>query len=324
MTESPKPFTVPADLVAGAVPSTPFMLGAAPVETAAGPALNDPDDPASQAITTSLSGSISRSDRTSLSVSTTAKSDLAPTPDLAFVPVEVRARADGWTPGRQRAFVEELADCGIIREAAGRVGMSEQAVTRLRRRAGSDAFVAACEAALVIATHRVRSVIFERAVNGYIKGHYYHGELVSEERVFDHRLLSLLLGKTGLLADPNGRVATADRAWSGIADAAEERAAGIVPVAARKGRPEVWEERGRRWTRFPAPDGFRGTQRNDFGHPDYRRTLTLSEDAAMDDRNAVVVALEHRRAARERDAFFALSAPAALPCGARLPPPSPA
>jgi hypothetical protein len=42
-----------------------------------------------------------------------------PNPGLAFDPVEVRARVDGWTPDRQREFVEALADCGVAREAAG-------------------------------------------------------------------------------------------------------------------------------------------------------------------------------------------------------------
>ena len=38
-----------------------------------------------------------------------------------FDPVALRPRIDGWTPARQRAFIEELSDCGIVGEAAARV-----------------------------------------------------------------------------------------------------------------------------------------------------------------------------------------------------------
>ena len=56
---------------------------------------------------------------------------------LDFDPVPLRHRADGFTPERQRAYVEALADCGVAREAAARVGLSEQAINRVRRRCPS-------------------------------------------------------------------------------------------------------------------------------------------------------------------------------------------
>jgi hypothetical protein len=51
-----------------------------------------------------------------------------------FDPVPVRARHDGWTPKKQRLYVEGLADTGCASEAAARVGMTEQSANRLRRR----------------------------------------------------------------------------------------------------------------------------------------------------------------------------------------------
>src|SRR4051812_32119517 len=63
-----------------------------------------------------------------------------PTPRLDFDPVDLRARGDGWTREKQRWFIEELADCGIVREAAARVGMSEQSAYGLRRRADAASF----------------------------------------------------------------------------------------------------------------------------------------------------------------------------------------
>lgn len=210
-------------------------------------------------------------------------------------------------PDRQRAFVEALADTGVIREAAGRVGMSEQAVARLRRRPGSGAFVAACEAALAIAVRRVRSVAFERAVNGYTKRHYYHGELMAEEHVFDHRLLMFLLEKPGLAADPRGRVATYDTSWPAMIDAVDD-AAVETAAAPDDDDDEVWQEGRRWWTRFPPPAGFRGSQHGDFGDDDYCRTLTKAETAALEARAAGRVTADQHHAARRRDRYFGFTA----------------
>jgi hypothetical protein len=35
-----------------------------------------------------------------------------------FAPVPRKFRHDGWTPERQKAFVEALADCGSVRRAS--------------------------------------------------------------------------------------------------------------------------------------------------------------------------------------------------------------
>ncbi|HYJ84059.1 MAG TPA: hypothetical protein VEW26_14600, partial [Allosphingosinicella sp.] len=81
---------------------------------------------------------------------------------LAFEPVQLRHRHDGLTPEKQREFVEALADCGIVREAAARIGISEQAINRVRRRADARSFDNACEAAHMFGARRLRSVAFER------------------------------------------------------------------------------------------------------------------------------------------------------------------
>jgi hypothetical protein len=63
-----------------------------------------------------------------------------------FLPVALRARADGWTPERQAKFIGLLAETGSIAEAARRVGMSRMAAYRLRRRAGAESFAHAWDA----------------------------------------------------------------------------------------------------------------------------------------------------------------------------------
>ena len=121
---------------------------------------------------------------------------------LDFDPVSVRHRVDGWTPARQREYVEALADSGVYRYAAARVGMSEQSAARLRRRPDARSFDRACAAAFRIGARRLVSVAFERAIEGTVKRHHYHGEVKSEERVYDNRLLMALIGKLPHLFEP--------------------------------------------------------------------------------------------------------------------------
>ncbi|HEX6374640.1 MAG TPA: hypothetical protein VFZ91_02860 [Allosphingosinicella sp.] len=67
----------------------------------------------------------------------------AATPIPAFAPVPVRARRDGWTAGRQRAFIAALARIGCVGRAAVEAGMSRESAYRLRRRKGATSFAAA-------------------------------------------------------------------------------------------------------------------------------------------------------------------------------------
>jgi hypothetical protein len=213
---------------------------------------------------------------------------------LDFEPVPLRYRTDGLTPEKQRAYVEALADTGVAREAAARIGVSEQSINRVRRRADARDFDRACEAAHMFGARRLRSIAFERAVEGSLKGHYYHGELVSQERVYDNRLLTYLLGKTEhLLEPPQGCRAICDD-WEAHMDALEQ---GVEPptrreaAAARKDHDsgsefdghEVWEDDdGIWWTEFPPPAGFGGEERGEPADTDYRRTLSAREQAMVD------------------------------------------
>ncbi len=50
------------------------------------------------------------------------------------------ARCDGWTAGRQAAFLQHLADGGVVADAARCVGMSLAGAYPLRRKARGYAF----------------------------------------------------------------------------------------------------------------------------------------------------------------------------------------
>ncbi|MBW8754772.1 MAG: hypothetical protein JF595_11590 [Sphingomonadales bacterium] len=101
----------------------------------------------------------------------------------AFVPVPLRARADGWTPARQAAFLAALAATGSVLEAARRVQMARESVYRLRRKAGAESFAAAWDAVLGRKTAARRKVTYDeivrRALEGLIKPVIYQGRHVA-------------------------------------------------------------------------------------------------------------------------------------------------
>jgi hypothetical protein len=268
------------------------------------------------------------------------RAGLVPEGAPAFDPVPVRPRLDGWTPTKQRDYVEALADSGSARHAAAVVGMSEQSAARLRRRADAHGFDLACEAAMRHGARRLRAVAYERAIQGTVRGHYYRGELVSEERVFDNRLLVYLLGKAEKWLQPDPRAeAVADR-WQPWMDALEQgdpppalpepARAELKPVSAVaeeedesegstsefKG-DEVWTEKGVCWTLFAPPPGFAGSERGEWGDDEYARTLTQREEAAYRERCARTAAdLDAAFVAEEeawRDRFFGFAPAGDLP-----------
>jgi hypothetical protein len=118
---------------------------------------------------------------------------------LAFTPVPVRARADGWTAERQQKFVHLLAaGCGPS-EAAQAVGKSKQSAFVLRGRAGAQSFAAAWDAAVGLAQGRrgagQPAGDHKRAVEGVLVPRFYRGRLVSVERRFPHGSLIRLMAQ---------------------------------------------------------------------------------------------------------------------------------
>lgn len=85
-------------------------------------------------------------------------------PAAAYLRYE--SRADGWSAGRQAAFLSHLADNGLVEDAARSVGMSVSGGYALRRTSRGYAFNLGWEAALIIA----RRVISDRLMTAAIKG----------------------------------------------------------------------------------------------------------------------------------------------------------
>jgi hypothetical protein len=77
-----------------------------------------------------------------------------------------KQRADGWSAGRQAAFLTHLADNGVVADAARCVGMALSGGYALRRTARGYAFNLGWEAALIIARRIVADNLMTAAIKG--------------------------------------------------------------------------------------------------------------------------------------------------------------
>jgi len=130
------------------------------------------------------------------------RADRDPLP--AFDPVPRRKpRHDGWTPARQRAFIEALADTGSVSRAAAMVNMSPESAYQLRRQPGAESFRRAWEAALDFGVLRLRDIALERAIEGQLVPVFAGGRLLGYRRKKNDRLLMFALRMNA--RGPDGR-----------------------------------------------------------------------------------------------------------------------
>jgi hypothetical protein len=85
-------------------------------------------------------------------------------PAAAYLRYE--SRSDGWSGGRQAAFLAHLADNGVVEDAAQSVGMSVSGGYALRRQARGFAFDLGWQAALILA----RRILSDRLMTAAIRG----------------------------------------------------------------------------------------------------------------------------------------------------------
>jgi hypothetical protein len=127
-----------------------------------------------------------------------------PLPD--FTPVPRRYRHDGWTPERQKAFIEALADTGCVTRAAGMVNMAQANCYALRRAPGAESFRRAWDAALDFGLKRLKDIAFERAIEGQLVPVFVAGRLLGFRRKHNDALLMFCLRHYG--QDANGKRTT--------------------------------------------------------------------------------------------------------------------
>lgn len=137
----------------------------------------------------------------------------SPSRPLEFAPVCLKPRHDGWTVERQRAFIAALAETGCVSEACAEVGITPRSAYRLREHPKAKAFCEAWDHAISMASSRLASIAFERAIHGSVERIYRNGELVEERRKPSDKLLMWLLSHV----DPVG-FGWLNRAPSGAPD----------------------------------------------------------------------------------------------------------
>ena len=133
-----------------------------------------------------------------------ATSDAEP-PDIAMSDTAVSSpealalarRHDGVTPERQRIFVQVLAATGSVAEAARQAGASRQAFYAHRTRDEGRDFQEAWNQALALSTQRLCDAAYERAINGVEEPIFHKGELVGTRRVYNDKLLMMLIALRG-------------------------------------------------------------------------------------------------------------------------------
>jgi hypothetical protein len=132
------------------------------------------------------------------------RAERPPLPD--FTPVPRKYRHDGWTPERQKAFIEALADTGCVTRAARMVNMAQTNCYTLRRAPGAEEFRRAWEAALDFGLQRLKDIAFERAIEGQLVPVFVAGKLMGFRRKRNDALLMFCLRHYG--QDAGGRRTT--------------------------------------------------------------------------------------------------------------------
>jgi hypothetical protein len=164
-----------------------------------------------------------------------------------FPPAKPRARVDGWTPERQRAFCEALADCGVVRTAAAQVGMTPQSAYELKRKPEGKGFALAWAAAMLLARPRLVDLAIERAVDGNVEQYVKDGEIVGERRKQDVRHLLAAITRLENVQNGDFVIATIADDFDTFLDSMEAEA----NVAAALPPPQEPAPKGKRKTKAP-------------------------------------------------------------------------
>jgi hypothetical protein len=107
-------------------------------------------------------------------------------------PRSATQRHDGWTPERQRVFLETLAECGTVQDACRAAGMSPASTYALRQRKSGALFALGWAAALRHARERLADELLSRAMHGCTETVERGHEVITRHR-FDNRLSMAML-----------------------------------------------------------------------------------------------------------------------------------
>lgn len=122
-------------------------------------------------------------------------------PAYGFTP----SRWDGWTPDRQKVFLEAISEGRTIKQACRIVGMSPQSAYAFRRRPQGAAFSLAWQAACLLVRDEFADELMDRARNGVTDTISYRDGTSVERHRYDNRLAASMLSRLDRLADRGGK-----------------------------------------------------------------------------------------------------------------------
>ena len=125
---------------------------------------------------------------------------------IPFRPVPVKARHDGWTPERQRGFIDRLVLTGCVAISARAVGKTPQSAYRLREHAGAASFRRAWDLAIESGESHMIDVAMANSLTGIIVPTMRLGRCVGQVYRYDNRLaMRALTAMDRRAARSNGR-----------------------------------------------------------------------------------------------------------------------
>lgn len=136
-----------------------------------------------------------------------APADHAPAAAGEAAPAPI-LRHDGWTPDRQRLFLESLAEGHSVEAACRIVGMSHQSAYAFRRRAGGQAFALGWAAARLIARESIADALLVRAIDGQVETITRDDGRRVERHRYDNRLAAQMLHRLDRLAEDQAKDGT--------------------------------------------------------------------------------------------------------------------
>ena len=103
----------------------------------------------------------------------------------------MRSRFDGFTPDKRKRFIKVLGKTGCFIDAAREAWISRN--TAMRWRDKDAEFARACECALAMASSRIETLAWERAVIGIEEPVWHYGKLVGTRIKRSDSIFRLLL-----------------------------------------------------------------------------------------------------------------------------------
>jgi hypothetical protein len=122
-------------------------------------------------------------------------------PGLGYTTTDHAHRYDGWTPERQRIFLEALSEGSSVVAACRLLGLSKQSAYAFRRRPQNAAFALGWQAACLLGRDNLADELMDRALHGLTDTTTTDEGKIHRRHRHDNRLAMAMLTRLDRLAD---------------------------------------------------------------------------------------------------------------------------